>query len=302
MKRRIGLATASAAAVVAVIVAGFSWWAGSDNVTTTGLRDLTDAEQIVVEHAEQLLVKRCMERDGFQYSVGPVPSLEQRQGNGYVLSDVDWARKHGYGRKLDEEIEKIALGDPNAAHANTLPQPDLVRYQERLDGVPAQGVLSVDLPTGGTIRTIQGGCRREAAEQLYGDFPTWFRTKTIATNLTGLYAPDIIRDERFGRALTAWAQCMRDAGHPYSDPPEIRKWRDGIGENMSPDEVQAAEVEVAVAEATCAGSTPLLDTARALELEYRAQRLAPYQDDIITYQRMGLAALARARTITGHAP
>jgi hypothetical protein len=44
---------------------------------------------------------------------------------------------------------------------------------------------------------------------------------------------------------------------------------------------------------------PLLRPAHALEDEYRAKKLKPHREDIATYQRMNLTALARARTITG---
>ena len=92
---------------------------------------------------------------------------------------------------------------------------------------------------------------------------------------------------------------MAAAGHPYPAPPAIRRWRDRISRTMSSNKAQAVEVDVAVAEAVCAQDTPLLATAYALESEYRRRKLGLYQNDIATYRRMGLAALASAKKITG---
>ncbi|WP_328868724.1 hypothetical protein OHT76_00650 [Streptomyces sp. NBC_00287] len=51
-------------------------------------RDLTGAEEVLVELAESLLVKKCMEGRGFRYWAGPIASAAERQGDGYVLDDV----------------------------------------------------------------------------------------------------------------------------------------------------------------------------------------------------------------------
>ncbi|MFD5102114.1 hypothetical protein [Streptomyces albidochromogenes] len=268
----------------------------------TGLRELTHAEQITVERGEELLVKKCMEKSGFKYWAGPIASVADRQGNGYVLTDIGWAKRYGYGSELDRRAEKARLGDRNAAYTRSLPKPDLVRYNTTLDGSPSHGVLSVDLPAGGTVQTTRDGCRAEAMEQLYGDFPAWFRAKKTAQSLTALYAPDILRNKRFKDAVGAWATCMDKAGHPYADPPEIRAKLHRLTRGLSPSRARDAEVELAVAEATCATTTPLVRTARSLERAERDKVLRRYREEMSAFQRMSLTALGRARTVTGDTP
>ncbi|WP_199551063.1 hypothetical protein [Streptomyces sp. N35] len=84
------------------------------------VRDLTDAEEVLVEHAESILVKKCMEGKGFPYWVAPMASVAERQGNGYVLDDVNWARSYGYGGEFEQKAEQARPADPNAAYANSL--------------------------------------------------------------------------------------------------------------------------------------------------------------------------------------
>ncbi|WP_217249211.1 hypothetical protein [Streptomyces sp. AC602_WCS936] len=284
---------------------------GCDAVATTGSsqntaspsvrkgRELSDAEQILVRRAEQELVKKCMAEAGFKYWVGPLPTVDELKGGGYVLTDPDWAERHGYGSRLREKLQDAQRNDPNHAYANALPQEERVRYNKTLGGGPASGMLTAELPGGGTVQTPADSCQADAKEQLYGDFETWFRAEKTAMNLNSLYVPALLKDKRFTSALTNWATCMREAGHSYADPPEIRAKLPDLTEGLSAEEAYATEVRLAVAEATCAVETDLADTAHELESEYREKELKRYGEEITAYERMRLAALARAEEITG---
>ncbi|MCH0543283.1 hypothetical protein I3F58_27780 [Streptomyces sp. MUM 203J] len=262
-------------------------------------RELDDSERILLQRAEQTLVKRCMEKAGFTYWVGPLPTVDDLKGGGYVLTDVEWARKHGYGSRLDEKAQAAQRNDRNHAYANALPRQEYVRYSRTLEGGPSSKMLTVELPTGDIIRTPRESCLADAKGRLYGDFATWFRAEKIATNVNSLYVAHLIGDKRFVSALADWSTCMREAGHDYEDPTEVRERLPGLTEDMTNEKAFAAEVQLAVAEATCATETPLADTARALESEYRAKKLGPYREDIATHRRMSHAALSRAGDITG---
>lgn len=58
-----------------------------------------------------------------------------------------------------------------------------MRYARTLDGDPSDGMLMSELPAGGAIQTPRHSCQAEANEQLYGDFPAWFRAEKAATAL-----------------------------------------------------------------------------------------------------------------------
>ncbi|MBA2947073.1 hypothetical protein [Streptomyces himalayensis] len=309
--RRAFSSACTAAAIVALTMAGCTanetdqsdsarqrQDTSAENTTSQG-RELTDAEQILVQRAEELLVKKCMEGEGFKYWVGPLPTVDDLKGGGYVLTNADWAKEHGYGSRLEEQVQVAQRNDPNHAYANGLSQKDRVRYSTALEGGPSSGMLTAELPRGGAIQTPRDSCRVDAKDQLYGDFEAWFQVEKTATNLTALYAPDLVKDERFVNAVKDWSACMREAGHDYGDPPQIRERLPELTKGLSTEKAYAAEVELAVAEATCAVQTPLAATARALQTEYRDNKLKQYSEDIAAYQRMRLAALARAEDITG---
>lgn len=260
-------------------------------------RELTDAELGRLRTAEELLVKKCMGQRGFQYWPAPQLDADVLKGRGPLLTDVDWAREHGYGSRLAEELEQARLGDPNHAYANALPANDRVRYGKALDGQRSGGVLTAELPGGGTIQIFRDSCWAKAKQQLYGDLDAWFQAEKTAMHATGLYQPDLVEDERFRSAVVEWSTCMRHAGHDYASPPEVRQGLPGLTKGMSAEEGFAVEVGLAVADATCATTTPLADTARALESEYRHRGLQPVAEEMATYRRMAVAALSRVQDI-----
>ncbi|MFG2592219.1 hypothetical protein [Streptomyces sp. NPDC048438] len=262
------------------------------------LRNLTVPEEMEIEYAEYALVRECMEAEGFSYWVGPVASAEARRAGRYVIDDVTWAKKYGYGRPFDEAAEKERSEHPNVRFPNALPQKDRIRYNTALNG-DYDDVLRVDLPAGGTVETPRTGCWAGARAHLYGDLEAWFKAKKTVTSLTPLYVPRILADDRMKKTVSAWSHCMKDADRPFSSPDDIREKRIANTTGMSSKEARAFEVELAVTEATCAVRTDLGKTARKLEREYRSTVLKRYAKENSAYQRMGLAALSRARELTG---
>ncbi|WP_151481285.1 hypothetical protein [Streptomyces albicerus] len=262
-------------------------------------RELTAAEEILVRRAEQLLIKECMADRGFPYRIGALPTVDDLKGNGAFLTDVGWAQRNGYGSRLHTRTQHI--DDPNGAYAKALPRKEGIRYTDALLGSPSSAMLTAELPTGGTVRTPRDSCLADARGRLYGDFETWFRAEKTATNLTPLYAADLAEDRRFTDAVKQWSACMRTAGHDYATPTKAREGLPELKKGLSEEKAYAVEVRLAVAEATCAGRTPLTRTTRALEAEYREKLPSRYDDALAAHQRMSLDALARAEKITGSA-
>ncbi|MDG9709419.1 hypothetical protein [Streptomyces sp. DH10] len=238
-----------------------------------------------------------MEKADFKYWIGPLPTVDELKGSGYVLTNVSWARKHGYGSRFEERLQDVQRNDPNNAYANSLPRNERARYSKALEGSPSGEMLTADLPGGGGIQTPRHSCQAHAKDQLYGDFGAWFRAEKIAMSLPARYVPALLNDQRFVSAVEKWAFCMREAGHDYANPQEIREKLPELTAGMTKEKAYATEVDMAVAEATCATKTPLSRTAHALRDEYRDKQPQKYLKAVTTYQRMTLDALPRAEDI-----
>ncbi|MEU8679641.1 hypothetical protein [Streptomyces sp. NPDC048560] len=300
----ISVAVVAAACITAGCGAGTDVTANSakppkrDTVTISdsNLRDLTVPEEMEIEYAEHALVKECMESKGFKYWMGTVVSVDARKAGRYVIDDVAWAKKYGYGRPFDEAAEKDRREHPNVRYPNGLPKKDRIRYNVALNG-EFDDVLRVELPAGGTIGTPRTGCWAGAQTQLYGDLKSWSEAKKTVTGLTPLYVPDILADERMKKAVGAWSHCMKKSGRPFASPDDLREKRIALTAGMNSPDAGKFEIDLAVTEATCAAQTSLGKTARTLERAYLAPLLKKYGKENVTYQRMRLTALSRAQDL-----
>ncbi len=267
-------------------------------VSTHGppVRDLTPAEEVEIDRAEQDLVTQCMRREGFRYWPLPVLSVPARKVGAYVVDDVAWARQYGYGRTFDTAAQKANRDHPNITYVRALPKKERVRYSRALDGTFTD-TITIELPSGGSVRTPRGGCYAQVREQLYGDHATWFRAKKTVTSLTPLYVPRILQDERLTSTVAAWSRCMKAAGRPFQSPDAIRRERESLIRGMTESQALRSESALAVTEAECAQQTSLGKTARALEAEYRDKVARDYTEEFTAYRQMRLSALARARNL-----
>lgn len=292
------IATATAGAAVLTALSGCAGSPAPPAALGSGpARALTQVEQARVDQAEQHLIQRCMEHNGFRYWVDPPADADTVRAFTYrfVQDDVAWAREHGYGGRLKRAFFAAREQDRNLAYRKRLSPAERKRFSTALGGGPDTPMLSVRLPAGGAVRTLDGGCQHSARQELYGDTETFFRANKIATNLLGVYVPKVMRDPRFTTGLKAWSRCMRDAmGRDYADPNAARADARKRAKGLKPSRAHAVEVELAVAEATCARKTSLPNTLSRLDREYGDPVRGRYADEIATSNRMKRTALRQA--------
>ncbi|MGW2158516.1 hypothetical protein [Nonomuraea sp. NPDC001699] len=259
---------------------------------------ITPADEVTLSWAESLLVRDCMRDAGFEYWVERPADQDGLLPVGFVLDDVEWARRNGYGTRARNAAVAARKHSRNVAYVNGLPAARRIAYREALNGGAGNEVLSVKLPDGRTINNSLGGCSASSIARLYGDRATWFRVDRLAMNITPLVMGRLVKDARYTAGVKAWSACMRERGHDYATPPAAHLAAPGLSVGMTAERAHATEVELAVDEATCARRTDLRATMRALGREYRPKIGARYAAELDLYDRMRGEALARARKIT----
>ncbi|MEV5952344.1 hypothetical protein AB0M11_00960 [Streptomyces sp. NPDC051987] len=300
--RRRAAQLSAVAAVAALTLTGCARGSGGGPSPAAAhrVRDLTYAEDLRVSDAEQRLVARCMARHGFRYWTDPPLSLTESRPLGYVQDDVRWARAHGYGSRITAKEDRARLHNPNSAYRKGLTAARRAAYDTALDGGRQAELLRTDIPGGGRVSKQTGGCDGEAERRLYGDPATWFRLDTTASNLRPLYVGKLLHDPRFTAAVHAWSACMRRAGHPYHDPDAARQaTREHPALRTRAEEARdfAAEVRIAVADATCAREVSLRSVGQDREAHYLAQLDGEYGARLDAYRQVRLKALERAERI-----
>jgi hypothetical protein len=289
--------------LVSAVVTGCG---GAHNSPTTmgppppgGARQLTDAEQSRISDAQQRLIGACMRRQGFEFWEAERLSLQESRTLGYVLDDVAWARKYGYGSRLRAKDAAARAANPNLAYRKSLSEQRRHAYDDALDGGLDVPVISVKIPGGGTVSKQMGGCAAESEKKLYGDPQEWFRAEKTSGHLRSLYVPKVLADKRFSAAQDAWSHCMKKAGYDYRDPGASRQAAIARSDRAAEPKVFEAERKLAVADATCVRATDLRSIGEERERHYVAQLRDRYGDALDTYFRLQHQALDRARKIVG---
>lgn len=262
------------------------------NPQTPPGRDVSRQEKHLLYTAEQILQRRCMQRYGFQFWITPENPLPEDREFPYVVDDVPWARRHGYGSDLRRRVNELRRSNPNQRYLRTLSPQRRAAAITALDG-DRNKVLEVQLPTGAVMGRSERGCSAEAERRLYGDLGTWFHAKAITADLLAIRRARVLGDPAFAAAVRRWSACMTGHGYAFASPDATR--------SAFPDPQTAAvrtrEIRLAVAEATCAGSSGLADTARHLDRRYEKALNKQYWPVVTTRLHLELAAVPRARSV-----
>lgn len=260
--------------------------------TSVHSRPVTEPELDLLHQAEQLLIRDCMRRAGFNFWPVPRRPVAEYRDFPYVLDDPAWAARHGYGTELRRKLDRVARSNPNQSYFRRL-SPD--RQNKAVDAIhgTGPGSLTARLPNGITVSHSDQGCTSEAQRSLYGDLPAWYRGLKLSENLVGERVGAALRDPRFTAAIAPWSRCLKARGMAYATPQDTRS-AFGDPARLPP---RRTEVALAVAEATCARSTSLAATAAALDREYGERLRRRFPTELAEHRRLQLAALPRARAV-----
>ncbi|RQX18487.1 hypothetical protein DDE19_07560 [Micromonospora ureilytica] len=248
---------------------------------------VTAEDRRILVRAESLLTRDCMTRAGFRMWLGTSPPADELRSFPYVVDDIGWARKHGFGSDLVEAVDGRRRANPNQRYVSGLSPERREAYLAALNGARPEG-LEARLPSGGVMRRSAEGCTSEAQRRLYDDLAEWYRSSKVVVDLTYLRQRRVLADPAWTTALRPWARCLRQHGYTADTPDRLRE---SVGPRGRTDEIAAA-----VAEARCA-QDGLAATTRALDARHGDELTAAHQQDVATRNRLEHGALPRARAV-----
>jgi hypothetical protein len=235
--------------------------------------------------AEQLLIRACMQGQGFGYWPIPASRLAPVPSYPLVVTNIGWAQANGLSNF------PVEAPDVNQQYYDHLPANRQNVYSNALVGPSGSPSVTVALPSGGIEGASSQGCQARAESELYGNYRAWFQASTVARDLPRLWLPMVEEDNKYQRAVAQWSQCMRRKGYRYSSPGQAA----AAFPRSTLSRPSGAEVAVAVAEATCGGRTGLSAVVSSLSREFSAQVEHKYQSSLSTEWRLERNAVARAR-------
>ena len=268
---------------------------------TSGAWQASAASLILLQRAEAMLIRGCMQRHGFGYAA-VVPDDSAGGKFPLVLDDPPWAARYGYGSLDPLAAQRNEIDSRNARYVALLSVARRRAYVTALYGARTGPQVRVALPDGVVIGHSTRGCQAAAEGRLYGDFPRWYATTIIAENLPGVAKQHVTTEPQFQLSLAAWARCMRSGGHVTNTP---QQWRaqlmeQGTGKKLASQRAMAKRF--ATAEAECARRTKFGIVSRGL-YDNNLVRLQETHSDVFRDQRnMRRSALRLARRILAGFP
>jgi hypothetical protein len=267
---------------------------GADRRHRTGVlasSPVAPADTAVLHRAEQLLLQKCMAGAGFRYWPMPEKPTPDYRLFRYFVTDVGWAKRHGYGRDLHRRIEQESLTSPAVRYSKSLSAQRRHAMGAAINGRRPVG-LSVRNPIGGTLTHSDEGCTATVWKRLYGDSQAWFAARQITTNLGAIQANQVMSDPEYATGLARWRTCMGPAGYPDRDPGALR----GRILSASPPNL-AQEIRAATAEATCATTSGFTALVQQLDQRHDLALQPEYRPTYRSMWSMQRAALPLAHSV-----
>lgn len=275
-------ATASAGGGAAAQSAG----AGGGDAAEFGLPTAEiERRQIKVES----LIQQCMKKQGFDYlPVDPAILRTAMESNSRPsgMTDQAFRQQFGYGitTLYDAQLKQAqaSQGEPNRKIRAALGAADRAAYDRALYGENPSATFAAALDS--EDLGALGGCTKEAVDPI---FPAAELRRLLTTGQDAV-GQRALNDPRVVAATRSWSDCMRQAGFTYAKPEDIKSDFQGrlaavvgagarvapVGAAAAPaydaaqlTSLQADEIRVAVADATCAGTSGLKKVKDAVEAE-----------------------------------
>lgn len=241
----------------------------------------TPEEMSAVQSAEEILIKRCMESQGFQYTARSLhaPANDPSAGVGRRYGPDDRALAQQYGL--------LIAPDPPAIITPASPEEGTEAFDFALTG--GSGPIGV---SDQTISESPGshGCIGEAVDQLTdGDHTTGMSDLAVGLNHAGY--DQATADPRVVDALANWSACMKKEGISAQNP-VTEDW--GI-ERPLETPPSKREVSTALASIDCSESVNLYGIWYSVEVEMENALIAQKQlefDDAAAKKKMALERAA----------
>jgi hypothetical protein len=247
------------------------------------------ADTNLLINAEQVLIRKCMQRQGFVYWSLSAQQAYPAVRFPYVITSVSWARRHGFSDNLEFPVS----ADPNQRYYSKLSNSQQAAYSNALVGRPNAPAVTTPLPSGGILGHSNDGCQAAADAELYGSYQAWFKASSVVLDLPTLWQSMVLSSRQYISAVSVWSGCMRQRGYRYASPADAS----AAFRNSTSPQSQLTAIRAAVAEALCADSTGLTRVATHLNQQFAAQVTRKFHSSLNAEWRLERRALPRARRV-----
>lgn len=239
---------------------------------------LSQEQQTTIIRADDVLVRECMRRYGFDYEV-PDRSGEPELENRVIgVVDKDLAAQYGYKPAGYQE------------HANRVKEaktkqpkwtPEMMSV---LNGNGQSKINGVVVP--------EGGCSAEARTKLGMKLDGNPGDENMVLRLEAMAGDMAEADSRLKAAWDKWSTCMADAGYNYRDP-----WQANNDPAFGEDVATQQEIDTAITDVTCRAEHNVNGIWVAVRTAYQKRVIAANADELRNHQTASAEQLQKATNV-----
>lgn len=193
------------------------------------------------EQARQVVIRRCMNNAGFDWTVAPEKPLQVEDLLGLKPLSVEEARTKGYSEDVSS----------TPAEGRTPQEPGA---QEAFMGPSDAPKVSVNV-LGMSPSVPSGGCLAESFKEIYGSIENGMMATGVSANAVLPAINAGIADQSIADANKDWQKCMENSGQPNLATPDLA-WDEA---RKNPDRAGT----IALADAKCRDSINYEETRKA---------------------------------------
>jgi hypothetical protein len=185
---------------------------GSEPAATDSAQELADRTR------QEEFIAQCMVEKGFEYTPVSQNATPEDPASPYdSQGTLEFAQQWGYGittgaieadnAALNEVQDTLIAADPNTEYYESLTDAARAAYDATMFGDPSEAGQE------GESGWITSGCIGWAGQQVWGDDSDVSQFDALVEEMATLHE-SIDADPRVTEAVSEWASCMADAGHP----------------------------------------------------------------------------------------
>lgn len=243
--------------------------------------------------AEDVLLSECMAAAGFAFTARIEPREPVPEPPQFGLVDLAAATAFGLtGLAVDEQANAPA-NDPNWTYLQQQSPEDQAAYQAALYG-PESDYFHLQVEGYGEVGVPGSGCLAKAQREIYGDLESWMAVYywDLAVDIRAYELA--VADPAYTEALAVWSACMAEAGFEVDDPGALRE---SVAAEVGDEQLSEAEIEAAVAEATCAAVSGHVGVGESLLADQQAAIQTAESDKQTEFTERSRVAVAAATEI-----
>ncbi|GAA1784951.1 hypothetical protein [Leucobacter iarius] len=253
------------------------------------------------------VIAECMTKEGFEYKPAPYQGgtvFNPEDDEGPQMGTMEFAKQYGYGiidspwqQSIDEQNQDQPPADPNQKYLESLSESEQMAYSETLYGPQPTAEEMAAMEEGDGAEPVpydwkKAGCQGKAQHEVQGEQSYEAASKDPAyaellKSVDEFWQKQYENNDALDALDRKWADCMSKAG--FSDAAKRNdaqsklndEWNEAMSQGQPTDDsgewkepskaekkkFQEREIEVAVADITCAEKVQYDDKAAALNLK-----------------------------------